>query len=216
MQPPEWKPNVPLRQAPSPWWFWGAAIFLGVMVGFTAIGAAISAVIPYDYIAGQIDSVEDPGAYPEDGTSEEQARWNQSKEDYDFTQAIQEIMVGLEQEKPLQLAIAAFTSALGIVAIYLLSQQRRMGFNIAYAWVIVSGMGQIVQSVRAQQLMTEFYQLLPEEESISIPLQIGSQIGGVLVCNLIYLSVLVVCAINSKGIPFEESGFHKNSPLNNK
>tara|TARA_B110000003_G_scaffold276003_1_gene320416 strand:+ start:3480 stop:4106 length:627 start_codon:yes stop_codon:yes gene_type:complete len=206
MQPPEWKPNIPLTQNPSPWWFWGTAIFLGVMVGFTAIGAAISALVPYDYIANQIDSVEDPGPYPEDGNSDEQERWNQSKEEYDFSQALQEMMTGLEQEKPLQLTIAALTSTLGIVAIYLLSQQHRMGFNIAYAWVIVSAIGQIVQSIR----MIEFYQLIPAEESISVPLQIGSQIGGVLVCNLIYLSVLVVCAINSKGIPFEESGFHES------
>ena len=206
MQPPEWKPNIPLTQTPSPWWFWGTAIFLGVMVGFTAIGAAISALVPYDYIANQIDSVEDPGPYPEDGNSDEQERWNQSKEEYDFSQALQEMMTGLEQEKPLHLTIAALTSTLGIVAIYLLSQQHRMGFNTAYAWVIVSAIGQIVQSIR----MIEFYQLIPAEESISVPLQIGSQIGGVLVCNLIYLSVLVVCAINSKGIPFEESGFHES------
>ena len=209
MQPPNWQPNVPLAQAPSPWWFLGVAIFLGVMVGLTAVGTAISTLIPYDYLANQIDFSEDPGPYPEEGTAEEQERWNQTKEEYDLTQSLQELLAGLEKEKPIQLTIAVVTSAIGIVAIYLLSQQRRMGFNVAYAWVIVSSIGQIVQSVR----MIEFYQLVPAEESISISIQIGSQIGGVLVCNLIYLSVLVVCAINSKGIPFEESGFHQKQSI---
>lgn len=210
MQPPQnWQPNVPLTQAPSPWWFWGVAIFLGVMIGLTAVGTAISTLIPYDYLANQIDLSEDPGPYPEEGTAEEQERWNQTKEEYDLTQGIQELLAGLEEEKPIQLTIAVFTSTIGIVAIYLLSQQRRMGFNVAYAWVIVSSIGQIVQSIR----MIEFYQLVPEEESIPISIQIGSQIGGVLVCNLIYLSVLVVCAINSKGIPFEESGFHQKQSI---
>ena len=209
MQPPNWQPNVPLAQAPSPWWFWGVAIFLGVMVCLTAVGTAISTLIPYDYLANQIDFSEDPGPYPEEGTAEEQERWNQTKEEYDLTQSLQELLAGLEEEKPIQLTIAVVTSAIGIVAIYLLSQQRRMGFNVAYAWVIVSSIGQIVQSVR----MIEFYQLVPAEESIPISIQIGSQIGGVLVCNLIYLSVLVVCAINSKGIPFEESGFHQKQSI---
>lgn len=209
MQPPNWQANVPLTQAPSPWWFWGVAIFLGVMVGLTAVGTAISTLIPYDYLANQIDLTEDPGPYPEEGTAEEQERWNQTKEEYDLTQGLQELLAGLEEEKPIQLTIAVFTSAIGIVAIYLLSQQRRMGFNVAYAWVIVSSIGQIVQSIR----MIEFYQLVPAEESIPISIQIGSQIGGVLVCNLIYLSVLVVCAINSKGIPFEESGFHQKQSI---
>ena len=209
MQPQNWRANVPLTQAPSPWWFWGVAIFLGVMIGLTAVGTAISTLIPYDYLANQIDFSEDPGPYPEEGTAEEQERWNQTKEEYDLTQGLQELLAGLEEEKPIQLTIAVFTSAIGIVAIYLLSQQRRMGFNVAYAWVIVSSIGQIVQSIR----MIEFYQLVPEEESIPISIQIGSQIGGVLVCNLIYLSVLVVCAINSKGIPFEESGFHQKQSI---
>lgn len=209
MQPQNWQANVPLTQAPSPWWFWGVAIFLGVMIGLTAVGTAISTLIPYDYLANQIDLSEDPGPYPEEGTAEEQERWNQTKEEYDLTQGLQELLAGLEEEKPIQLTIAVLTSAIGIVAIYLLSQQRRMGFNVAYAWVIVSSIGQIVQSIR----MIEFYQLVPEEESIPISIQIGSQIGGVLVCNLIYLSVLVVCAINSKGIPFEESGFHQKQSI---
>ena len=209
MQSQNWQASVPLTQAPSPWWFWGVAIFLGVMIGLTAVGTAISTLIPYDYLANQIDLSEDPGPYPEEGTAEEQERWNQTKEEYDLTQGIQELLAGLEEEKPIQLTIAVFTSTIGIVAIYLLSQQRRMGFNVAYAWVIVSSIGQIVQSIR----MIEFYQLVPEEESIPISIQIGSQIGGVLVCNLIYLSVLVVCAINSKGIPFEESGFHQKQSI---
>ena len=209
MQPQNWQAHVPLTQAPSPWWFWGVAIFLGVMIGLTAVGTAISTLIPYDYLANQIDLSEDPGPYPEEGTAEEQERWNQTKEEYDLTQGLQELLAGLEEEKPIQLTIAVFTSAIGLVGIYLLSQQRRMGFNVAYAWVIVSSIGQIVQSIR----MIEFYQLVPEEESIPISIQIGSQIGGVLVCNLIYLSVLVVCAINSKGIPFEESGFHQKQSI---
>ena len=209
MQSQNWQASVPLTQAPSPWWFWGVAIFLGVMIGLTAVGTAISTLIPYDYLANQIDLSEDPGPYPEEGTAEEQERWNQTKEEYDLTQGLQELLAGLEEEKPIQLTIAVLTSAIGIVAIYLLSQQRRMGFNVAYAWVIVSSIGQIVQSIR----MIEFYQLVPEEESIPISIQIGSQIGGVLVCNLIYLSVLVVCAINSKGIPFEESGFHQKQSI---
>ncbi len=209
MQPQNWQPNVPLTEAPSPWWFWGVAIFLGVMIGLTAVGTAISTLIPYDYLANQIDLSEDPGPYPEGGTAEEQERWNQTKEEYDLTQGLQGLLAGLEEEKPIQLTIAVLTSAIGIVAIYLLSQQRRMGFNVAYAWVIVSSIGQIVQSIR----MIEFYQLVPAEESIPISIQIGSQISGILVCNLIYLSVLVVCAINSKGIPFEESGFHQKQSI---
>ena len=86
---------------PSPWWSWGVAIFLGVMVVFAAFGALVIALIPYDYIANEYTWAEDPGEYPANGSQEAQEGWNESKELWDLQQLTQTLLYEMEEEVPL-------------------------------------------------------------------------------------------------------------------
>ena len=78
MQAAPWQGQVVLVNAtPSPWWHWGPAIFLALSVLGTIIGTAIAAFIPYDQFLDEMEKdTEEPGPYPENGTSEEQDEWN--------------------------------------------------------------------------------------------------------------------------------------------
>ena len=192
---------------PSPWWSWGVAIFLGVMVVFAAFGALVIALIPYDYIATEYTWAEDPGEYPANGSQEEQEGWNESKELWDLQQLTQTLLYEMEEEVPLQLTLFAGVTLVGIAAMILLARQNPNGFKLAYVWLLLSTCSQIFTTLRYNSLMSDLNQFFPKE-SFSGPLQTAASISGTLVCNIGILAVLITCAVNSQPKHLEESGFH--------
>ena len=96
------------------------------------------ALMPYEYIASEFAWADDPGAYPESGTSEEQEKWNEQKELWDLQQITYNLMIDLEDDKPLQLTISAVLTLAGIIAIIQLTQQKFNGFMIAFVWLVLS------------------------------------------------------------------------------
>ena len=192
---------------PSPWWSWGVAIFLGIMVALAALGALVLALIPYDYIATEYTWAEDPGEYPENGSQEEQEGWNESKELWDLQQLTQNLLFEMEDEVPMQLTLFAGVTVVGIAAIMLLARQNPNGFKLAYVWLLLSTSSNIYSTLRYNSLMTDLNQFFPEE-AVSGTYQVAASIGGTLACNLVVLAVLITCAVNSKPKHLEESGFH--------
>lgn len=192
---------------PSPWWSWGVAIFLGIMVALAAFGALVLALIPYDYIATEYTWAEDPGEYPENGSQEEQEGWNESKELWDLQQLTQNLLFEMEDEVPMQLTLFAGVTVVGIAAIMLLARQNPNGFKLAYVWLLLSTSSNIYSTLRYNSLMTDLNQFFPEE-AVSGTYQVAASIGGTLACNLVVLAVLITCAVNSQPKHLEESGFH--------
>ena len=210
MQPPYHQQPLLVKHAPSPWWYWGVAIFVGLMVALNAVSAIFTALIPYDLLIEEIAWTEDPGAYPENGTTEDQDSWNASKEEWDIQQKIEQLMVSLEDQKPLQLTLAAVMCTLGIASVILLAQQKQSGFKFSFIWIAVSTVAQLTQSLQYHEMMTGIYAADPGYNSNFEAIQLGSQIGGIFVCNILLLVVLVACAVNAKGPEPEESGFHQH------
>ncbi|MDG1538077.1 MAG: hypothetical protein P8Q85_05935 [Candidatus Poseidoniaceae archaeon] len=196
---------------PSPWWSWGVAIFLGIMVALAALGALALALIPYDYIATEYTWAEDPGEYPANGSKEEQDGWNESNEQWELQQLTQTLLYEMEEEVPLQLTLFAGVTLVGIGAMILLARQNPNGFKLAYVWLLFSTSSNIYSTLRYNALMSDLAQFFPEE-AVSGTYQVAASIGGTLACNLTVLAVLITCAVNSQPKHLEESGFHLYHP----
>ena len=199
-----------VNTGPSKWWSWGLAIFLSIMVFFSLIGIAISTIIPYDELMSEWE-VEEPGAYPEDGTSEEQDEWNATKEEWDSYVATTNLMEDMEELKPFQIWTGLISSVIAIVAIFMLFQLNPNAYKVVYGWFGITTVSQLWYAWKSQEMMNEFYSSFPEfEDSIWMSIQSGSQIGSTLVCNVFLLLIVIMCSMKSqdKG-EVEESGFHR-------
>ena len=210
MQAVPWQAHTGhVNTGPSKWWSWGLAIFLSVMVFFSIIGIIFSALIPYDQLMNDW-TMEEPGDYPADGTSQEQDEWNSSKEEWNNYVAAKKLMEGIDELTPIQLWAGLISSVIAIVAIFMLFQLDPNGYKVTYGWLGITTVSQLWYAWKIQPIMNEYYATFPEfQDSIWMDIQAGSQIGGTLVCNVFLLLIIIMCSIKSqdKG-EVEESGFH--------
>ena len=198
-----------VNTGPSKWWSWGLAIFLAIMVFFSLIGIVISAIIPYDQFMSEWE-VEEPGTYPEDGTSEEQDDWNATKEEWNSYVATSNLMEDMKELRPFQIWTGLISSVIAIVAIFMLFQLNPNAYKVVYGWLGIMTGSQFWYAWKSQEMLNEFYSSFPEfEDSFWMSIQSGSQIGGALVCNIFMLLIVIMCSMKSqdKG-QVEESGFH--------
>ena len=205
MQAAPWQGQVVLVNAtPSPWWHWGPAIFLALSVLGTIVGTAIAAIIPYDQFLDEMEKdTEEPGAYPENGTSEEQDEWNATKERWDEYVVVTELIEGLEEIKPYQIGSGFLVGIVGIAAVVFLFMRDEKGFKFAYAWILTSVITQAIMGLKTQDMMTEFYANMPSEGDeafldIWMNIQYGLQLGSLLVCNILLFSIFFMCSMKSQ------------------
>ena len=214
MQTSPWQGQVVLVNAtPSPWWHWGPAIFLALSVLGTIVGTAIAAFIPYDQFLDEMENdTEEPGPYPENGTSEEQDEWNATKERWDEYVALTELIEGLEEIKPYQVISGFLVGTVGIAAVVLLFLRDEKGFKFAYAWIVTTVITQAIMGLKTQEMMAEFYANMPSEEDFLVEwmnIQYGIQLGSLMVCNILLFSIFFMCSMKSQDFgQIEESGFH--------
>ena len=214
MQSPPWQGQVVLVNAtPSPWWHWGPAIFLALSVLGTIVGTAIAAFIPYDQFLDEMENdTEEPGPYPENGTSEEQDEWNATKERWDEYVVVTELIEGLEEIKPYQVISGFLVGIVGITAVVLLFMRDEKGFKFAYAWIVTTAITQAIMGLKTQEMMAEFYANMPSEEDFLVEwmnIQYGIQLGSLMVCNILLFSIFFMCSMKSQDFgQIEESGFH--------
>ncbi len=211
---PPWQGQVVLVNAtPSPWWHWGPAIFLALSVLGTIVGTAIAAFIPYDQFLDEMENdTEEPGPYPENGTSEEQDEWNATKERWDEYVVVTELIEGLEEIKPYQVISGFLVGTVGIAAVVLLFLRDEKGFKFAYAWIVTTVITQAIMGLKTQEMMAEFYANMPSEEDFLVEwmnIQYGIQLGSLMVCNILLFSIFFMCSMKSQDLgQIEESGFH--------
>ena len=216
MQSPPWQGGevVLVNATPSPWWHWGPAIFLALSVLGTIVGTAIAAIIPYDQLLEPMgDDTEEPGPYPDNGTSEEQDEWNATKERWDSYVALTELMEGLEEIKPYQIISGFLVGIVGIAAVVFLFMRDEKGFKFAYAWIVTSVITQSIMGLKTQDIMAEFYAKMPSgDEDFMVQwmeIQYGIQLGSLMVCNILLFSIFFMCSMKSQDLGgIEESGFH--------
>ena len=213
---PPWQGQVVLVNAtPSPWWHWGPAIFLALSVLGTIVGTAIAAFIPYDqFLDGMENDTEEPGPYPDNGTSEEQDEWNATNQKWSEYVALTELMEGFEEIKPYQVVSGFLVGIVGIAAVVLLFMRDEKGFKFAYAWIMTSVITQAIMGLKTQEMMADFYSNMPsggDEAFLDLwmNIQYGIQLGSLMVCNILLFSIFFMCSMKSQDFgQIEESGFH--------
>ena len=134
----------------SPWWARAFAIFLGIMLFFTVANLfyieifGINGINHYSFGNEPIN----PGEYPENGTSEEQRKYNFSLSEWEDYEAYQEMMQELEDSSLTEITqvFAVLSLLVGIPAIAMFWTQMKKCFNS------VSHMVQLVRLARFGRL----------------------------------------------------------------
>ena len=194
---------------PSKWWFWGLGIAVAAFSLLGVLGSGIGLLIPIDtYLADW--SPEQPGPYPENGTSREQNEWNASKEEWDLLEGTTTMMDELEPIRILQFEISLVLLLIAAPTCFLLFSRNHNGFYAAGFWVVVNALGGAYLSWRTMSIVNSYLDDIPGMSSDFQMFSTGLNIAGQLVCNVTLLAVVVLAAVRSKDrgeIP--ESGFHR-------
>ncbi len=204
--------QILVPEEPSPWWHWGPAIVMILMVIFGAAGLLISALIPMDGFMKYYPEPEHPGAFPENGTSEEQNQWNKSDyryEEWNQTNNIFETIndSGLYEA---QMWVGGLTVITALPVITLLLMRHKWAFRAATAWIIFKSILESFIALNVQYMMDDIFSLFPEGTPLP-PTWIYSLSGifQIICCHLAMLGVVVVCSMKTtedEVVP--TSGFH--------
>ena len=158
------------------------------------------------------NDTEEPGPYPDNGTSEEQDEWNATNQKWSEYVALTELMEGFEEIKPYQIVSGFLVGIVGIAAVVLLFMRDEKGFKFAYAWIVTTVITQSIMGLKIQDMMTDFYANMPSEDDFLVEwmnIQYGIQIGSLMVCNILLFSIFFMCSMKSQDLGgIEESGFH--------
>ena len=198
---------------PSKWWSWGLAIAIGVLTIFSVLGSIVAFLIPYDQLLFDWNP-EEPGEFPQNGTTEEQGEWNATNEEWSIHQNVTHMFDEMQGDLGQGACLLSFVSGvIGLVACTMLIQRNQNGFTMAGIWLLVSTIGQIILTLQYTNLTSGLY---PEEQAWIPAFTLASNIGGTVVCNLSLLAVILICATKHKGkTELPESGFYAKFQKNN-
>ena len=158
--------------------------------------------------------VEDPGPYPENGTSEEQREWNQSKDEYDWVTKYDEMMQKYEDSGMITISIifSLLTFFIGIPAAILAWANHEKMLHIAIPWALLKMIGDIWVSFISTSITVEFMESIPGGGDYTWIAY--SSIGGTATCGLCMLGLIVTVALVYRpGPEIPESAFHINNQI---
>jgi hypothetical protein len=199
-------------EEPSPWWYWGPAIGIILISMFAVLGLAIAAIFPYDSFMEHYSEPQQPGPYPENGSSQEQSEWNQSDEEYEGWNQTNNIFDAIEnsgmQEK--QMWVGTLSVIASIPVIILLFSRHRWSFYAATIWILFKSILESFLAMEVQYMMDDIFSVFPNNTELP-PTWIYSLSGifQVICCNITLLAVVVVCSLKTADdevVP--PSGFH--------
>ncbi len=199
------------NEEPSKWWALGLAIGIAIMTIFSGLGAIVNLLMPYDLLLANWNP-EEPGLFPENGTSEEQNSWNASNEEWgiyeNVTNMFDEMQGGIAQQVCF---FSLFSGVIATIACTMLVQRDQRGFKMAGAWLLTSLISQVITTIQYTKITSSLY---PEDLHWISAISLGSNIAGTAICNLFFLGIILVCATKHKGkTSMPESGFHINKQL---
>ena len=195
----------------SPWWARAFAIFLGIIVFLNVVNIfylevfGVSGINHYSF--GNEPS--DPGEYPENGTEEEQRKYNYSLSEWEDYQAYTEMMDDLEGSNVTEIsqAFAILTVLVGIptIAIFWTQNEKMLHFGIGFG--ILSIIGEVWKSYVSSSIVTEYMEKIPGGADFAwIP---KVSILTSTTCGITYVALAIVMhnLYHSKN-QLPESGFH--------
>ena len=197
---------------PSKWWAWGLALGIAIMTILGAFGSIVNVLMPYDIFLADWNP-EDPGIFPENGTSDEQEKWNSSNEEWSIHQNVTNLFDELQGGVAQKVCFMGFINGIiAMIACTMLVQRNQNGFKMAGLWILTSTVSQIVMTIQYSNIIGSIY---PSDQQWIAAISLGSNIGGAIFCNIFLLGIVLLCSVKHKGdsnIP--ESGFH-NVKINN-
>ncbi len=208
-------PYVP--EEPSPWWLKGLAIFMALMVVFMLFNTASGILSPMLVDRFMPENFDDIEPYPEDGTEEEKANWEENKEWWDAMIEYMDDMMGVMEFSAVHSGLLAL---IGLFCIPVLWRgDREFGIKLVGAWIGVNflgGMGMMWMMSRVG-FMPDF-DYGPEAEAVDFEfietLSVVSGYAQIILCNVCFLGILALAASKSKpATSFDiPSGFRPDEP----
>ena len=204
-------------EEPSPWWLKGLAIFMALLTVYMLFAVAMGILSPM--LANRLmpDDYSEIEPYPEDGTDEDKAEWNETDEFWDDMVEYTDEMMGVMEFSALYSGLLVI---IGLFCIPVLWRgDRELGIKLVGAWIgvnLLGGMG-IMWMMSRIGFMPDF-DYGPEAEAVDFELiETLSMVGGyaqIILCNVCFLGILALAASKSKpATSFDiPSGFRPDEP----
>ena len=207
-------------EEPSPWWLKGLAIFMALLTVymlFAVVSGIVSPMLVDRLLPDDFSEIE---PYPEDGTEEEKAEWNETNEFWDDMVEYMDEMMGVMEFQAVHSGILAIIGLFSVPVLW--RGDRDLGIKLVGAWIGVSflgGMGMMWILTRSGLLVPEFATGRGDEEwGASAELMESFTLvwswGWILICNICLLGILALVASKSKpATSFDiPSGFRPDEP----
>tara|TARA_Y100001936_G_C15943387_1_gene595999 strand:- start:339 stop:959 length:621 start_codon:yes stop_codon:yes gene_type:complete len=199
---------VPIAE-PSPWWLKGLAIFMAVLTAFMILGSisAIASPVIVDRLLPE--NYEEIEPFPEDGSSEEKAEWEENSVFWGELVEYYDEVMGLMEMQGFHSAILALVGLMCTITLW--KGERELGVKLMGFWIVINflgGAGLFWMFTRIG-IMPDFATGDREVEMINtslienLTLVIGW--GQLIFCNALLVAVLALVSAKSKPeIVFQE------------
>ena len=194
-------PYSPISE-PSPWWLKGLAIFMGIISLFMVLGtfSAIGSPVLVDTLLP--DDFEEIEPYPEDGSEEEKAEWEENEVFWNELVEYYDEMMGVIELQGLHSAILAFLGFFSTVVLW--KGDRDLGIKLVGAWIGINALGGagLFWMMSRIGFIPDFARNSEEVEVIdlsfieNLTLVIGG--GQIIICNGVFLAILALVSMKSK------------------
>ena len=187
---------------PSPWWLKGLAIFMGIISLFMVLGTFSAIVSPVLVDTLLPDDFEEIEPYPEDGSEEEKAEWEENEVFWNELVEYYDEMMGVIELQGLHSAILAFLGFFSTVVLW--KGDRDLGIKLVGAWIGINALGGagLFWMMSRIGFIPDFARNSEEVEVIdlsfieNLTLVIGG--GQIIICNGVFLAILALVSMKSK------------------
>lgn len=178
----------------SPWWARAFAIFLGIMLFFTVANLfyieifGINGINHYSFGNEPIN----PGEYPENGTSEEQRKYNFSLSEWEDYEAYQGMMQELEDSSLTEItqvfAVLSLLVGIPAIAMFWTQNEKMLQFGIAYGAIVT--IGEVWKAYISSDIIAGFMESVPGGADYSWMAKISVFTSGI--CGIIFIALAIV------------------------
>ena len=188
----------------SPWWLKGLAIFMALISIFMLLSVASGLLTPMFVDSLMSEDFEEVQPYPEDGTDEDKAEWNETNE---FWDDMVEYMDEMMRVMKFQAAHSGILAIIGLFSVPVLWRgDRDLGIKLVGVWIgvnLLGGMGLMWMLTRSGLLMPEFATGRAGEDwgatvELMETITLVASWGQIIFCNICFLGILGLVANKSK------------------
>ncbi len=200
----------------SPWW----ARIMAILFGLIVLGSAVNIFyMEYFGVAGINhysfgNEPEEPGDYPQNASSEEQAEYNRSLQEWDDFLSYQSMIDEFEEAnvKEISQIFAALSIIIGIptIAFFWVQDKKMLHFGIAFG--VVKLIGDVLNAYISSDIIAQYMESVPGGADYSWLARTSVFSSGC--CGIFFIAIAVVVSNMyhaTRDIP--ESGFHLNVNL---